>query len=140
MARAVDATTPTGWPATATAQRDRVARIDAVAKAALADRDERRRPAARARAGQRRVERGARQRGVHARYLTIYRTLADPAYLDPTIDPDDRELGTVFAFPDPLDANYGYGGLARVDDGPGLAVDVVGAVEPRRHGRHAARR
>jgi pimeloyl-ACP methyl ester carboxylesterase len=95
------------------AQRARVARLDAVAQAALA---------ARAEFGDkaRAAERGSaewnqlRRRGVHARYLTIYRTLADPAYLDPSIDPDDRELGSVFAFPDPLDANYGYGGLARV--------------------------
>ena len=95
------------------AQRARVGRIDAVAQTALAERAD---------AGQRArdSERGSeewnrwRRRGVHARYLTIYRTLADPAYLDPSIDPDDRSLGTVFAFPDPLDANYGYGGLARV--------------------------
>ena len=95
------------------AQRDRVARIDAVAKAAIAEREEHR-------GRSRLLDRGgdewrrARQRGVHAKYLTIYRTLADPAHLDLSIDPDDRELGTVFAFPDPMDANYGFGGLARV--------------------------
>ncbi len=100
------------------AQRARVARLDAVAQAAAAARAE-------ARVEARALERGSpswnarRRHAVHARYLTIYRTLADPAYLDPTIDPDDREIGTVFAFPDPLDANYGYGGLARTMTGRG---------------------
>lgn len=95
------------------AQRERVARIDAVATEALAARDEQR-------ATSRRLVRGtddwrrARQRGVHTRYLTIPRTLADPAYLDLAIEPDDRAMGSVFAFPDPMDANYGLGGLARV--------------------------
>lgn len=94
------------------AQSERVARIDATAHAAVQER-------ATAAVEARDLVRGSaawnerRRHAVHARYLTIYRTLADPAYLDPSIDPDDRPIGTVFAFPDPLDANYGYGGLAR---------------------------
>ncbi|MCU1352896.1 MAG: hypothetical protein JWM05_2105 [Acidimicrobiales bacterium] len=94
------------------AQAARVARIDALAQSALDAR-------AAARATLDDHPRGsaawnrARRRAVHARYLTIYRTLADPAHLDPSIDPDDRALGTIFAMGDPLDGNYGYGGLAR---------------------------
>ncbi|MDQ3294776.1 MAG: alpha/beta hydrolase [Actinomycetota bacterium] len=102
------------WLATyRAAQRDRVARIDAVAQRSIEERDA-------AKADARTLDRGSeawratRQRGVHTRYLLIPRTLADPAYLDPTIEPDDRALGTIFAFPDPMDANYGLGGLARV--------------------------
>lgn len=96
------------------AQRDRVARIDAVAKASLADAEA---------AGEELTTfhkdtnvarwRDLRARRVFSRYLTIYRTLADPAYLDLSIDPDERPMGSLFAFPDPFEANYGRGGLAR---------------------------
>ena len=95
-----------------TAQEERVARIDAHAQAQL---DE----SSAARAELRNVERAStrgvelRKRAVHLEYMTIYRTLADPAYLDPAIDPDDRPLGSLFAFPDPFDANYGRAGLGR---------------------------
>lgn len=94
------------------AQRARVARIDALARASLAEQAD-------AREAARALERGsaawrdARARAVSTRYLTTYRTLADPAYLDLSIDPDERPLGSLFAFPDPFDANYGRGGLAR---------------------------
>ncbi len=96
------------------AQVARVARIDAIAQEAMAAAAD---AAGRARAVDRAADpatwREHRRRAVFTRYLTIYRTLADPAYLDLTIDPDDRPMGSLFAFPDPLDANYGRGGLAR---------------------------
>jgi alpha-beta hydrolase superfamily lysophospholipase len=93
------------------AQRERVARIDATAREAEGERAAYR-DAARAAVGTPQWNH-LRRRAVHARYLTVYRTLANPTYLDLSIEPDDRRLGTIFAFPDPLDANYGYGGLAR---------------------------
>jgi pimeloyl-ACP methyl ester carboxylesterase len=96
------------------AQRARIARIDAIARESIES-------AERARQALSGIDRQRdpgewrhwRQRAVSARYLTIYRTLADPAYLDLDIDPDERPMGSLFAFPDPLDANYGRGGLAR---------------------------
>ena len=56
------------------------------------------------------IERRARL----GRYMVIYRTLANPAYLDPTIDPSKRPLGSIFSPGDPIIGNYGPGGLARV--------------------------
>jgi len=48
------------------------------------------------------------------RYLLIYRTLADPRYLDLTIDPSQRRPGSIFSYGrDPIAGNYGEG-LARV--------------------------
>jgi alpha-beta hydrolase superfamily lysophospholipase len=96
------------------AQLARVARLDAIARDSIANAEN----AARTLKGvdkksDPRGWRHWRQRAVHAKYLVIYRTLADPAYLDLTIDPDDRPLGSLFAFPDPFDANYARLGLAR---------------------------
>lgn len=100
------------------AQEARVARIDAIAQAEIARADEFRTLASEAERGSRAWNQ-LRRRAVFGRYLTVYRTLADPAYLDPDIDPDDRcepgrAPGTIFAFPDPLDANHGTFGLGRV--------------------------
>ena len=97
------------------AQIERVARIDAVATSSIADATD---AAQRLRGVDKTSDvagwRELRRRTVFTQYLTIYRTLADPAYLDLSIDPDERPMGSLFAFPDPFDANYGRAGLSRV--------------------------
>src|SRR5207245_1803069 len=79
------------------AQRERVARIDAIAREAQGERTAYR-DAARAALGTPQWNH-LRRRAVHARYLTVYRTLANPAYLDLTIEPDDRQAGRGAALP-----------------------------------------
>lgn len=103
------------WVATyRQAQRERVARLDAIAEASIAEAGD---VVPELRTVDKTTDparwRELRRRAVFTKYLTIYRTLADPAYLDLSIDPDDRPMGSLFAFPDPFDANYGRGGLAR---------------------------
>ncbi|GIW17105.1 hypothetical protein [Tepidiforma sp.] len=97
-------------------QRERSLRLDAIAREYLAEhayfRGELRsdRFAALPPAARGLIARRARL----GRYMVIYRTLANPAYLDPTIDPSRRPLGSIFSPGDPIIGNYGYGGLARV--------------------------
>ena len=96
------------------AQIERIARLDQIAKTSIAEAETHRsRLGGIDRQADLRGWRDARQRAVHTKYMVIYRTLADPAYLDLSIEPDERPLGSLFAFPDPFDANYGRGGLAR---------------------------
>jgi len=53
------------------------------------------------------------RRAHQRRYVLIYRTLADPRYLDLSLDPSPRPLGSIFSFGrDPVVANAGEG-LAR---------------------------
>ncbi len=96
------------------AQIERIARLDQIAKTSIAEAElHRNRLGSIDRATSLRPWRDARQRAVHTKYMVIYRTLADPVYLDLSIEPDERPMGSLFAFPDPFDGNYGRGGLAR---------------------------
>lgn len=105
----------TGWLETyRAAQLGRIARLDAIARESLEF-------AEAARTTSRSIDKTAdpanwrfwRARAVWSKYMVIYRTLANPAYLDLSIDPDDRALGSLFAHPDPMEGNYQRNGLAR---------------------------
>lgn len=97
------------------AQRARVERIDALARAALA-----RREAARSEMGQPDfharpwTERAARTReAVVCPYIVVYRTEADLRMFDLTLDPSERDAGSLFSYRPDL-TNYMEFGFARV--------------------------
>jgi pimeloyl-ACP methyl ester carboxylesterase len=96
-------------------QRERNQRLDDIARGYIADHaDHRRKLGAPDFASLPDAERGEIARRARlGRYMVIYRTLANPAYLDPSIDPSRRPLGTIFSPGDPIIGNYGPGGLAR---------------------------
>ncbi|GAA4832652.1 hypothetical protein GCM10023201_20810 [Actinomycetospora corticicola] len=89
------------------AQRDRVARIDARAHAALAR-------AAEARAVHKRTGAPAdRRRALAPEIITVFRTDADPRCVDLSLDPSDRPYGSLFGSrPDLI--NYGQVGFCRL--------------------------
>jgi hypothetical protein len=89
------------------AQRDRVARIDAVAREALARTAEAR--AAFTKSG----APADRRRSLAPTIMTIYRTDADPRTVDLSIDPSERPYGSLFGTrPDLID--YGQVGFGRL--------------------------
>ena len=92
------------------AQRARCERLDRAALARIEEAADAKRRLGGAPADERpRLARVALQRP----YMLVYRTLADPRYLDPTLDPSERPLGSIFSFGrDPVVGNYGEG-LAR---------------------------
>ncbi|MGH2587645.1 MAG: alpha/beta hydrolase [Dehalococcoidia bacterium] len=107
------------------AQRARVARLDAIARAQIAREREGTEtarvlaksvgatPASPAQAYARLQ---ADRRAVPHRLMVIYRTVANPAYLDLSIDPNERDLGSIFGLVNarPEFGNYFSSNIARV--------------------------
>lgn len=97
------------------AQRERVERIDAIAKAALARRREARQqlgdPEFHNRAWSDRAQR--LREAVVCPYIIVYRTEADLRSFDLTLDPSDRDAGSLFSYRPDL-TNYSEFGFGRV--------------------------
>ena len=88
------------------AQRERVARLDEIARRHLASRRQARERARQAPA----EERIPLERRAAAPYhMVIHRTMADPAFLDLSIEPDDRRISGYNNDPRPDLQNYGVG-------------------------------
>jgi len=96
------------------AQRQRHLRIDAIARAQIArEREGAETARAPGLSGYALIQ--ARRRAIPHRMMVIYRTVANPAYLDLTIDPNKRPLGTIFGGPTgrPEFGNYFSFNIAR---------------------------
>jgi hypothetical protein len=95
------------------AQQQRVARLDALARQYVAEQSVYR-AQYQASASADAVTRLFWERRAHVgRIMVIYRTLANPAFCDLSLDPSDRELGSIF-HPRPDIGNYLAQGLARL--------------------------
>jgi pimeloyl-ACP methyl ester carboxylesterase len=88
------------------AQRQRVAKLDAVAKELIAARLEARK------GGKGDGDEWLKRVGSHTPIMTVWRTDADPRCFDLSIDPSDRAYGTLWG-KDPRASNYGAVGFAR---------------------------
>lgn len=91
------------------AQRERTHRIDVLARAMIADYEQ-----ARAAVDPEDLSSPMARRALMSPYLTIYGTVANPAHLDPTINPNDRMPGSIFSFGHPLRNGYGPHALGRL--------------------------
>lgn len=88
------------------AQSDRVAKLDETARTMIEGRLSARK---RAKASGSSAD---RRKGAHTSVMTIWRTDADLRCWDPSIDPSDRKLGSVWG-KDPFATNYGAVGFSR---------------------------
>ncbi len=97
------------------AQRERVERIDAIARAALKRRDEARHEMGQAEFHHRPwSERATRTReAVVCPYIVVYRTEADLRMFDLSLDPSERDAGSLFSYRPDL-TNYMEFGFGRV--------------------------
>ncbi len=90
------------------AQRARVERIDALCKQLIAERQ-----AARAAAKESPSDVASVRRATATKFISVYRTEADPRYCDLSLDASSRDYGSLFGYrPDII--NYGPFGFARM--------------------------
>lgn len=91
-----------------TAQHERVARLDAKARALVA-----RRQGAKRRAMEHPHDAAAWRAAIATPFLRVYRTEADPRYVDLSLDPSSRDAGSLWTHRPDL-FNYGAFGFARL--------------------------